>query len=826
MRKSFLQFAYMGAIALMSSVGFSACSDEVNDPVSKENIVEHVSDASGVPVQFVFNVSTEAAPSTRMSVATTQTDNSFRGIDEAHLYSYQVPTLGDWVTTPAGYNKKFDYTSLMGVGTISHTNSKSILELSLPTNTNAMTFYGVALKNGSSDAQGAVNKDFENLKFSYVQRTDDATFEKFKSAAGLITVVMTGMVDTGHKRDAFDIEDREYYFWWDDTSRTAVEVKYYDGTLGDSTSDYQQIYNSPGRLTDPTKPFDSTTNPEQGSLAAPIYVARDYNDALESTDAGLSNTKIIGGKTYKLYHSTITWKQYGMWVKLNKDTDSTNDVGLLDVESDLGTIYDELTVIKDKELRASTSESVLYMVNDLMSSVTKLMNISPLSYKMQIAKRISQRINYRITRYFQYTTNNKWEWLPLTTTGGTGLKDQINNVINTMAGTTGVDYYPLLTTDADITGFPTLTYNVPPGAALMKFAYETSAADPNDGGTFSYLENIPNYDLGGSGTTTVTVQNYVYPAELMYFGNSALRVSNKELSTTDFPNGAANWIDSANWDTTSGGDAWSDGADKVTSETKSVAMMGNINYGVAVLETNVKLGATSLKDNNAAINPGESDKTITVDDSSFELTGIIIGCQPTSVGWNYLATSVAGENKWDRLVYDNAIINQSVPYSTTGSPASYTLLFDNYCMGTSVTATDNDGGQEDQPPVFVALEFVNKAGNFWGMHNLVRKNGKFYLIGKLDVKNGETPPITYKTVPDRTDGYAMPPYTDGHTSNNIARVFMQDYMTKATFVIGVNSLKSAYVTVPNLQSSQLSLGLSVDVKWETGIDFGEVTLGQ
>ena len=822
MRKSILHFAYMGAVAFLSCAGFSACSDDVNDPVSKENIVEHVSDVSGVPVNFVFNVSTDATANTRMSVATTQADNNtFRGIDVAHIYSYQVPNLGDWVTNPAGYNKKFSYTSLMGAGTVSSTTSKSILELSLPTNTNAITFYGVAPNNGVSDAQGEVLKDYENLVFSYVQRTDDATYEKFKQAGGLITTVLTGMVDAGHKRNAFDINDREYYFWWDEISRTAVEVPYYDGTDGDSSSDYQKIYNSPGRLTDPTKAYNATSNPEQAGLAAPVYVARDYHDALESSDAAFTNTKIIGGVTYKLYHSTITWKQYGMWQKLNTDTDSTNDVGLLDVESDLGSIYNEITVIKQKELRASSSDAVLYMVNDLMSSVTKLKAISSLNYKMQIAKRIAERIHFRILQYFEYTTNNKYEWITLTNTAKTGLKDVLNEVINVVAGTTGQDYYPLITADADITGFPTETYRVPPGGALMDFNYETSATDPTDGGTFSLLLNIPNYDLGGNGESSVTVQNYVYPAELMYFGNSSIRVSNKELnSATDFPNGATNWITPANWDTTTTGDAWSDGAGKVTSETKSVAMTNNINYGVAVLETSVKLGATTLYDNNAAINDGESDRPIVVDDSSFELTGIIIGTQPTKVGWDYLPTSVTGTNNWDRLVYDNAIINQSVP--AAGSVASYTLLFDNYCMGASMTAADNDGGQEDQPAVFVALEFENKAGNFWGMHNLVRKNSRFYLIGKLDVKKDDS---TYYTVPDRADGYAMPPYTDGQTAKNISRVFMQDYMTKATFVIGANSLKSAYMTVPNLQSSQLSLGLSVDIKWETGINFGEVTLG-
>jgi hypothetical protein len=51
-------------------------------------------------------------------------------------------------------------------------------------------------------------------------------------------------------------------------------------------------------------------------------------------------------------------------------------------------------------------------------------------------------------------------------------------------------------------------------------------------------------------------------------------------------------------------------------------------------------------------------------------------------------------------------------------------------------------------------------------------------------------------------------------------------MTTADFVIGANSLQSALVDVPDLRSSQISLGLSVDLKWSTGLKFDDVILGQ
>jgi hypothetical protein len=83
----------------------------------------------------------------------------------------------------------------------------------------------------------------------------------------------------------------------------------------------------------------------------------------------------------------------------------------------------------------------------------------------------------------------------------------------------------------------------------------------------------------------------------------------------------------------------------------------------------------------------------------------------------------------------------------------------------------------------------------------------------------------------------MPPYytTDQATAAGDAtldsktikerRVFMQDYMTDVTFVLTENSLKYALVAVPDLRSTQISLGLSVDLHWSEGLKFGEVNVG-
>ena len=54
---------------------------------------------------------------------------------------------------------------------------------------------------------------------------------------------------------------------------------------------------------------------------------------------------------------------------------------------------------------------------------------------------------------------------------------------------------------------------------------------------------------------------------------------------------------------------------------------------------------------------------------------------------------------------------------------------------------------------------------------------------------------------------------------------MQDYMTTASLILTKTSLQHAYVTVPDLRSSQISLGVSIDMDWKPGLAF-EVEMGK
>ncbi|MBO4537564.1 MAG: hypothetical protein J5694_01690, partial [Erysipelotrichaceae bacterium] len=119
--------------------------------------------------------------------------------------------------------------------------------------------------------------------------------------------------------------------------------------------------------------------------------------------------------------------------------------------------------------------------------------------------------------------------------------------------------------------------------------------------------------------------------------------------------------------------------------------------------------------------------------------------------------------------------------------------------------------------IFVALEFINNSDtDFWGEHNIIRKGGTFYLLGKLVIPSETTSTFQWPTDVDPLDLYVLPPYDQDGKTIKRERVFVQDYMTEANFKIGPTSLRHAYLTVPDLRSSQLSLGLSVDLQWRNG----------
>ena len=212
-------------------------------------------------------------------------------------------------------------------------------------------------------------------------------------------------------------------------------------------------------------------------------------------------------------------------------------------------------------------------------------------------------------------------------------------------------------------------------------------------------------------------------------------------------------------------------------------MRQNINYGVANLVTTVKCGVASLPDNTGltVTDPSEFAGTVAVPADGFPVSGLFIGGQPTKVGFNF---QPATDDAFDLTIYDNAIPTGIVAKNGVASTPNYTIVLPND-KGRAVT---------EQNKVNVAIELTNNTDKpFRGIDGIIPAGGKFYLVGQLDPKD--------KTV------------------TNVANpaVFMSDY--KTTLNLNITSLKNAYNTIPDLRSTKLQLGLSVDLEWQAGIQF-------
>lgn len=353
------------------------------------------------------------------------------------------------------------------------------------------------------------------------------------------------------------------------------------------------------------------------------------------------------------------------------------------------------------------------------------------------------------------------------------------------------------TNDSDVTGwqstdinanFPT-NLNLPAGAAQL--SYSATANDP-----FAPVTD-PVLEPGVTGSA-VAVASFMYPAELCYWSASKINVTDVDKTDADYP------MTTTAWDGTWATDWTIEGT--VKASTKAVAMKNNIHYGTALLATTVKYDTQIPLANEKLALKDSNDEVVAVADDGLQLTGILIGKQSSSMGWNFISK----DKSFDKIVYDNAIVDGDLKISGDPTEANYTLLFDNYeepAQASGDDATQGETTTASSNIVLVALEFKNSTGkDFMGFNNLIPKDGTFYLVGKLDL-SGKSLKEAWPT-----GDYALP-------GNNTPRVFIQDYMTTANFTIKENSLKKAYYTVPDLRSTQMTFGLSVDLKWRSGYTF-------
>lgn len=782
----------LGAIAML--LALSACQrEDVNPNFNPET--------NTVLTQFVFNLNTNSYQ-TKQSAAETQavisSESPFRGIKESFLMSVIQPDGMRGKVLPADMNAEEIYPmeDILSSGAITNTNSRRVLEMSLPLKTNTMLFYGRAIKPATT-VTDEYSADDRYGKLDNYEITKSANSANFRLGIRL--------------------QESDY-------ANIAAVEKLLSGILT-VTMNYKL---EPTVISAGGKP-DGVTNPYDYDIATTEY------------------TGTTGG--------TIKWSDYATAATSPFDGGTKSEL-----EKKLGNIYSQVTTIRtaEGELRAASGFAILRMVQDIWSIINSVRCADPTSKREAVAKYFAEQVDILLQGYFAYSTHDGAGG-PVTVSGF-----KANSAIKTAFESDAAAYWPSSDTDNDAVKYkPTSTelgiivtkaynlskfpeiFNLPRGATHMDFDVTNKY--------FNYPTAFNTSGMGGAPTSgsTYNEKSYYYPAELLYFGNSPIRVSNNARTADKYPNGAntnaavaatettpanpGGWNLDANWASTD----WT--GNYVTSSTRSVAMQYDINYGVALLKTQVKYasGLTQLEDNNHFVQyqldhtltaTDEPNNKISITGDLFDLVGVIIGGQHQNVDWQYLpckdpkTTSSTYNKDVTGFVYDKAIpaAAKDIPASGTSQP-NYTLLFDNY------DATKTDTAQDK---VYIALEFQNNGPDFYGNYNIIRNGGYFYLIGELDPYKEGLAAITWPGNSSGVSEALIPPYytADEGThhkgdSKEIKRVFIQDFVTDVTFTLGQYSLQYAYLTVPDLRSSSVTLGLSVDVKWETGLVFSDVILG-
>lgn len=338
----------------------------------------------------------------------------------------------------------------------------------------------------------------------------------------------------------------------------------------------------------------------------------------------------------------------------------------------------------------------------------------------------------------------------------------MNAIVSTESGYFTADAAGKLTIATGKADFPSTIF-LPDGVAVVQYA----------SGSFATVNAI-------GGASNLDVASIIYPLPITYRCNTLAKATDADI--TIWPSSTSLW---ANYDWANNG--WY-GDVKVTSRT--IALDNPINYGVALLETTVSCSSPTLQDGDAA-----NTVYVNVPAGGFPVTGLLVGGQPESVDWNYLSEKAVSAHT--QTVYDKSVTTGMTAAYGASTPASnYTLLFDSYTS------------DENQAKIRVAIELKNNSGQeFTGVDGVIAAGEKFYLIAELDPASTSAGSISWNDV---ADDLRFP-------KKGVTRVFIQDFKTKAAF--NIKSLKNAYVTIPDLRSTTLKLGLSVDLTWQTGLTF-------
>ena len=714
-----------------------------------------------VTAQFVLNIAPAGqGEQTKMTADMVQQNNNFRGIHSVHVYTYATGTASGtpYVLNSDGWTdanaKDFPLGTLYATGQIDNTTG-----------------------------QNAGASSNRILQLSIPVGTDAVMF--YGKALNSENPTMDQNKERGRMLSNFSKNPKDIEFQVYRRIGTDVDVADYDAT---------------GRL------MIYVINRIMGATVPAGGEQNGYTNLPEISWKGL-------GALYE-YVNDLYDNRFGV-------PSSTPKTPMEPLDEILGKAYSTFSYIKSTEYRAGSSDAIKSMMSNMWNVIRPVTTTAtPTNEGEANAKRLAIEIERRMDNYFE----DNWEYKTVD-----AIKDIVTSAERMRNEELSEAEWAALCWDAqnpsadnfdissyggrarNLNKFPYLDFNIPEGAAQL--TYNTTS------GQFSYLN--PNKPLVNPNASSFNPRKYVYAPELAYYVNSPVRV-NSTLLTSDnlnnlYPNGTDNWTNNSQWP-----EGWALG--KVSSSTKSVAVRDNINYGVALLKTAVALdgGVTELKDNRNALSGGkEADQTFSISDSQhpIALTGVLVGGVNPRYNWQFLrkySTYDSNTQPMDFSLFDGVIYDDALPSTVVPTPTgmeNYTLVYDNYNSSEAANSQNN---------VYIALEFKNVSGlAFWGRDNLIPNQGKFYLVAQITNTEARQGSITWPTdhqIPPiyGVDGEAVPEGKKAGESKQIPRVFIQDFMTTAVFKLSEDALKKAYYTMPDLRTSNMSLGLSVELQWESG----------
>lgn len=201
-----------------------------------------------------------------------------------------------------------------------------------------------------------------------------------------------------------------------------------------------------------------------------------------------------------------------------------------------------------------------------------------------------------------------------------------------------------------------------------------------------------------------------------------------------------------------------------TATPSKIALAHSVQYGVGRLDVEFAVSG-NLDDN-------DGDEGTTISSDNLKLKGVLIGNQK-SVGWNFTPK----EEGVEKVIYDNVVDTDAKTAKVLALPTA----------------------ERAKVKVALELEYTGDAPFIGANGQKIPAHSTFYVVGELD--------------PTKDEGVK--------DEDNHETVFMSDYITKAKLTL--SSVKSAQNTVPDLSSSSLEFALSVDLSWQSGLEF-DVTI--